>query len=142
MTSASTEQLLTQVPLFQGLSKKHLGQVRNLATRIDVAPGRVLTREGRTGQEFIIVLDGEVEVRRDHDVIATCGAGDYVGEIALIDDRPRTATVVATTAAVLEVIGRREFAHLLAQEPEIAERIRATAARRLAELDADSDDPQ
>jgi CRP-like cAMP-binding protein len=142
MTSASTEQLLTQVPLFQGLSKKQLGQVRNLATRIDVAPGSVLTREGRTGQEFIVVLDGEVEVRRDDDVVATCGAGDYVGEIALIDDRPRTATVVATTAAVLEVIGRREFARLLAQEPEIAERIRATAARRLAELEADSDDPQ
>ena len=139
MTSASTEQLLAQVPLFDGLSKKQLGQVRNLATRIDVAPGQELTREGRTGHEFIIVLEGQVEVRRGDDVVARSGAGDYVGEIALIDDRPRTATVVATTPAVLEVIGQREFAGLLTQEPEIAERIRATAKRRLAELDADSD---
>jgi CRP-like cAMP-binding protein len=142
MVSASTEHLLARVPLFKDLSKKHLGQVRNLATRIEVAPGRVLTREGVTGHEFIVVLDGEVEVRRDDEVVATCGAGDYVGEIALIDERPRTATVVATTPAVLDVIGRREFAELLAQEPEIAERIRVTAAQRLAELEADSDEPR
>jgi len=142
MTSASTEDLLAQVPLFKGLSKKQLGQVRNLATRIDVAAGRELTHEGKAGHEFIIVLDGGVEIRRGDHVVARCGAGDYVGEIALIDDRPRTATVVATTAAVLEVIGQREFAGLLAQEPEIAERIRATAAERLAELDADSDDTE
>jgi CRP-like cAMP-binding protein len=141
MTSASTEQLLGQVPLFDGLSKKQLSQVRNLATRIDVPPGQELTHEGRTGHEFIIVLEGEVEVRRGGDVVARCGDGDYVGEIALIDDRPRTATVVATTPAVLEVIGQREFAGLLAQDPEIAERIRATAARRLAELDSGSDAP-
>jgi CRP-like cAMP-binding protein len=139
MSNASTEELFAKVPLFKGLSKKQLGQVRNLATRIDVDAGRELTHEGRTGQEFIIVLDGEVEVRRGDDVVARCGAGDYVGEIALIDDRPRTATVVATTAALLEVIGQREFAGLLSQEPEIAERIRATAAQRLAELDADAE---
>jgi CRP-like cAMP-binding protein len=94
------------------------------------------------GHEFIIVLEGEVEVRRGDDVVARCGAGDYVGEIALIDDRPRTATVVATTATVLEVIGQQEFAGLLAHESEIAEQIRATAAQRLAELDADSGETQ
>jgi CRP/FNR family cyclic AMP-dependent transcriptional regulator len=140
MASASTEDLLTRVPLFKDLSKKHLAQVRNLATRIEVPPGRVLTREGRVGYEFVVVLEGEVEVRRDEKVVATCGAGDFVGEIALIDDRPRTATVVATTPAVLDVIGRREFADLLAHEPEIAERIRSTAAQRLAELEADTND--
>ena len=139
MANVSTEELLAQVPLFKDLSKKQLRQVGSLATRIDVSPGRVLTREGGAGHEFIVVLDGDVEVRRGDEVVATCGAGDYVGEIALIDERPRTATVVATSPAALDVIGRREFADLLAQEPEIAERIRATAARRLAELEADSD---
>jgi CRP-like cAMP-binding protein len=133
MARASTDELLARVPLFKDLSKKHLRQVRSLATRVDVSPGRVLTREGGTGHEFIVVLEGEVEIRQDDKVIATCGAGDYVGEIALIDQRPRTATVVATSPAALEVIGQREFAELLAEEPEIADRIRATAAQRLAD---------
>ena len=131
MTRVSTDELLAQVPLFKDLSKKHLRKVRSLTTRVDVAPGRVLAREGGGGHEFIIVLDGEVEIRQDDEVVATCGAGDYVGEIALIDNRPRTATVVATSPAVLDVIGQREFADLLADEPEIAEQIRTTAARRL-----------
>jgi CRP-like cAMP-binding protein len=131
MARASTDELLARVPLFQDLSKKHLRQVRGLATRVDVAEGRVLAREGGAGHEFIVVLDGEVEIRQGDEVIARCGAGDYVGEIALIDHRPRTATVVATSPAVLDVIGQREFAELLAEEPEIAERIRTTAAQRL-----------
>jgi CRP-like cAMP-binding protein len=133
MARVTTDELLARVPLFKDLSKKHLRQVRSLATRVDVSPGRVLTREGGTGHEFIVILEGEVEIRQDDKVIATCGAGDYVGEIALIDQRPRTATVVATSPAVLEVIGQREFAELLAEEPEIADRIRATAAQRLAD---------
>lgn len=131
MARTSTDELLAQVPLFRDLSKKHLRQVRSLATRVDVAPGRVLAREGAGGHEFIIVLEGEVEIRQGDEVVARCGAGDYVGEIALIDHRPRTATVVATSPAVLDVIGQREFAELLADEPEIAEQIRATAAHRL-----------
>jgi CRP-like cAMP-binding protein len=131
MTRASTDELLARVPLFRDLSKRHLRQVRSLATTVDVAPGRVLTREGGTGHEFIIVLEGEVEVRQDDEVVATCRAGDYVGEIALLEHRPRTATVVATSPAVLDVIGQREFADLLAEEPQIAEQIRATAAQRL-----------
>jgi CRP-like cAMP-binding protein len=135
MAKASTDELLARVPLFEDLSKKHLRQVRSLATRVDVSPGRVLTREGGMGHEFIIVLEGEVEIRQDDEVVATCGAGDYVGEIALIEKRPRTATVVATSAAVLDVIGQREFSELLKEEPEIAERIRATAAQRLADDD-------
>jgi CRP-like cAMP-binding protein len=133
MARATTDELLARVPLFKDLSKKHLRQIRSLTTRVDVAPGRVLTREGGTGHEFIVVLEGEVEVRQDDKVVATCAAGDYLGEIALIEHRPRTATVVATSPAVLDVIGQREFAELLAEEPEIAERIRATAARRLEE---------
>jgi CRP-like cAMP-binding protein len=91
----------------------------------------VLAREGGAGHEFVVVLEGDVEVRQGDDVIATCGAGEYFGEISLIEHRPRTATVVATSPAVLDVIGQRDFAELLAEEPAIAEQIRATAAQRL-----------
>ncbi len=134
----STEELLAQVPLFQDLSKKHLRQVSNLATRIDFAAGKVLAREGEPGREFIVILDGEVEIRRGDEVIATRSAGSFVGEIALLEHRPRTATVVATTAVSADVIGQREFNTLLADEPSIAEAIKAKSAERLRQLEGEA----
>ncbi len=132
---ATTEEMLAGVPLFSGLSKKHLKKISGLTTRIDVAPGKVLTREGEIGHEFLLVLDGEVEIKVGDEVVATRGAGDYLGEIALLEHRPRTATIIAKTPAIIEVIGQREFATLLEDEPEIGKVIRTTAAERLAELD-------
>jgi CRP/FNR family transcriptional regulator, cyclic AMP receptor protein len=127
---------LAAVPLFEGLSKKQLRQISSLMTRLDWPAGKVLTREGQQGDEFVIVLEGEVEVRQRDRVVATRGPGEYVGEIALLDKRPRTATVVATTPVSIEVLSRREFMSLLAQAPELAEQIMATMAQRLADLDA------
>ena len=70
-------------------------------------------------------------------MVAERGAGSYVGEIALLDHRPRTATVVAKTPVAIEVIGQREFAGLLAEVPELSQQLLATVARRLADLDAE-----
>ena len=100
--------------------------------------GAVLTSEGESGNEFIIVLEGAVEVQQGGEVIATRGAGDYFGEIALMDDRPRTATIVAKTAVEIEVIGRQEFTGMLAEVPELAGKIMATMAERLADLEGHS----
>jgi CRP-like cAMP-binding protein len=131
----TTDELLAQVPLFKNLDKKNLQRVSSLATRVDLPAGKTLTHEGDFGHEFIVVLDGEIEIRHGVEVVATRGAGEYVGEIALIEHRPRTATVVAKTPVVLEIIGQREFATLLADEPEIAEKVKATSTERLKELD-------
>jgi len=78
---------------------------------------------------------GDYLVKRGDEVISTRGPGDYVGEIALLQDVPRTATVVTKTPATIEVIGRREFSTLLADEPEIAAAIKETAAERVKELE-------
>ena len=136
MEHGKTEEWLAKVPLFNGLSKKQLREVSSLATRLDEPAGTLLTKEGRVGNEFIIVLEGEIEVRRGDEVVATRGPGSYVGEIALIDNRPRTATVIAQTPVVIEVIGRREFRTLLADAPELQAEIMNTMAQRLAELEA------
>jgi len=136
MEHGKTEEWLAQVPLFNGLSKKQLREVSSLATRLDEPAGTLLTKEGRVGNEFIIVLEGEIEVRKGDEVVATRGPGSYVGEIALIDNRPRTATVIAKTPVVIEVIGRREFRTLLADAPELQAEIMNTMAQRLAELEA------
>lgn len=135
MTQKSTDELLAQVPLFKDLSKKHLQQIAQLTTRLDLPAGKELTKEGEFGHEFMIVLDGEVEVRHGDKVIAERGAGEFFGEIALLDHRPRTATVVAKTPVTVEVIGQREFATMLADEPEVAAQLMSTMAQRLAELD-------
>jgi len=136
MENRRTEEWLATVPLFNGLSKKQLREVSSLATRLDEAAGTQLTKEGQVGNEFIIVLEGEIEIRRGDEVVATRGPGSYVGEIALLDNRPRTATVVAKTPVVIEVIGRREFRTLLADAPELQQEIMNTMAQRLAELEA------
>ena len=132
MELKSTDEMLAQVSLFAGLSKGQLQDISSLATRLDLPSGRQLTRQGAVGQEFIIVLQGDVEVVVDGDVVATPGAGECYGEIALLDSRPRTATVVATSDVIVDVIGRREFRELLARQPKIAEQLQRTMAERLA----------
>ena len=129
---------LATVPLFQQLSKKQLRLVSELATELDEPAGTVLIQEGKPGHEFIVVIEGEIEIRHGERVISEHGAGSYVGEIALLEHRPRTATVVAKTPVKLEVIGQREFAGLLQEVPELSQQVTATAARRLAE---DADEP-
>jgi CRP-like cAMP-binding protein len=129
------DEQLAAVPLFEGLSKKQLRRISSLMTRIDRPAGQVLTTEGQPGFEFFIVLEGEVEVRRGDRVIARRGPGEYVGEIALLDRRPRTATAVATTPVSVEVLSRREFMSLLAEATELSEQILATMAQRLADLE-------
>jgi len=124
------DERFAKVPLFEGLSKKQLELVSSLATRLEEPAGTELTREGGQGYEFIIVLEGEVEVRRHGRLIAKRGAGEFFGEMALVEHQPRTATVRAMTPVVIEVIGSREFQALLVDVPDIAERVQATIAKR------------
>jgi CRP-like cAMP-binding protein len=132
MELKTTDEMLARVSLFSTLSKAQLRDISSLATRLDLPAGRQLTTQGTVGQEFIIVLQGEVEVVVDGDVVATPTAGEWYGEIALLDNRPRTATVVATSDVIVDVIGRREFRELLTRQPQIAEHLQRTMAERLA----------
>ena len=104
------DEQLAKVPLFSGLSKKELRLISQLATYLEEPAGTVLTQEGKPGHEFIIILSGDIEVRQGNRIVAERGPGSYIGEIALLDHRPRTATVVAKTPVSIEVIGQREFA--------------------------------
>jgi CRP-like cAMP-binding protein len=133
-TTPKTDQLLANVPLFSGLSKKELGHISGLATRLDLPAGKELTHQGETGNEFVVVLEGEVDILVDGNVVATRGPGDYFGEIALLSDRPRTATVVSKTPVSVEVIGRREFKGLVSTQPTIANQLLAAMAERIDEV--------
>jgi CRP-like cAMP-binding protein len=126
---ARIDEWLGEVPLFQGLSKKQ-PRLASPATRLDALAGAVVVRESGQGSEFIIMVEGYVEVRRAGGLIATRGPGEYVGEMAPVDHHPRTATVRTITPARMEVIARREFDTLLADVPDVADRIHARIAER------------
>lgn len=122
---------LRAIPLFSGCSEK---QLRFIATRVedlDFPSGRVLTEQGRSGGEFFIVLSGEAEVRHDGAVVNTMKAGDHFGEIALLDNGPRTATVVARTPMRCLVLSPRQFQDVLHQDAEIAVTLLHAVTHRL-----------
>jgi CRP-like cAMP-binding protein len=112
---------LARVPLFADLSKKHLHHVSSLATTLEVEPGRVLAAQGEPGREFIVVLAGDAEVRRDGEIVAKRSSGDFFGEISLLLDKPRNASVVAVTPMTIGVIDTRAFKAMLQENPELYE---------------------
>jgi len=126
---------LAAVPLFAALDKKHLQEISSLMTEAEVDAGKELIHEGEVGHEFIVVLEGEAEVRVGDQVIARRGPGEYFGEIALMSNLRRTATVTAVTPMRLEVIARREFQTMLHENPAIARELLTIAADRLADVE-------
>jgi CRP-like cAMP-binding protein len=123
--------LISKVPLFGGLSKQQLGEVATIADEIDLKQGKVLTREGERGREFFVLLEGEAEVRRKGKKLATRRAGEFFGEIALVSDRPRVATVTAMTPVRALVIRDTDFRGLVNRVPEIALKVLKAVAERL-----------
>ena len=135
MARASAKvELLRNVPLFSDLSAKELMSLSRLMDEIDLKPGTVIIREGNTGGEFFIVLEGTIEVKRKGRRLARLGPGDYLGEIALIDHGPRTATAMVETEARLLVLASREFHSMLASDPRIENKILRTLAARVRDM--------
>jgi len=127
--------VLQSVPLFQGMTDRSIGVIADLAEPATFAAGDTLTREGDPGDSFIVLTSGTADVRQGDRSIRTLGAGDFLGEISLIDGGPRTATVTALTELDLLVIGQREFSALLTEVPGLAHKIMVNLAGRVRELD-------
>jgi CRP/FNR family transcriptional regulator, cyclic AMP receptor protein len=123
-------ELIKRVPLFANCSKSELGHIAEIADEIDLPEGKELTREGAPGREFLVLLEGTADVTQDGQSINTLGAGDFFGEIALVEDRPRTATVTATSPVRSLVITDRAFRQLLDEQPEIRQKVMAALAER------------
>ena len=123
--------LLTHVPLFAGGSKSELEARALNADELDVREGTVLTREGKPGREFFVLIEGTVEVTRDGTKIADLGPGDWLGEIALLTQSPRTATATATSPARILVVTDRAFRQVVERMPSIALKVLETLGERL-----------
>jgi CRP/FNR family cyclic AMP-dependent transcriptional regulator len=128
-------QLLRAVPLFANCSKSSLGQIARLVDEVSLPAGRVLMREGRLGDEFFVIVEGKVRIERGGRRVEVEGPGDFLGEIALVDHRPRTATAICDTPCRLLVLGHREFHTLMAQSPAISSAVLKALAERLRNLE-------
>ena len=130
MARASVDKTLAKIPLFKECTKKELQAVSRLVTPINVKAGKVLTKEGDAGREFMIIATGSASVRRKGRKIATLGPGDFFGELALLAGVPRTATVIAESDMIVEALNRAEFATLLDESPSIARKVLSAVAKR------------
>jgi CRP/FNR family transcriptional regulator, cyclic AMP receptor protein len=128
---------LRRAPLFEHLSRKELVQLARVSEDLEVPAGEVLCKEGEIGQEFFVIVDGQVEVTRDGKRVAMRGGGEFVGEIALLEETPRMATVTAKTPLRLFVLTRKEFRHLVGENPGVERKVMRALARRVVELSGD-----
>jgi CRP-like cAMP-binding protein len=127
--------MLRRVPLFKGLNSRELARVDRLLTLRDLAAGELLTQEETVGRQAFIILSGHAAVTIGDRHIATVGPGEIIGEMALLDRRPRTATVTAIEPMRAFVVDPRSFNSLLA-EPEIARKLLETEVGRLRIADS------
>jgi CRP/FNR family cyclic AMP-dependent transcriptional regulator len=123
--------LLAQIPLFSALDQAQLARVASLARTADVPKGEVLTREGEPGDDFFVIEKGKARVTLDGKKLAVLGPGEFFGEMALLDQGPRSATVTASSAMRLYVFGAEEFGQLLDGAPDVGKKILRGVAERL-----------
>jgi CRP-like cAMP-binding protein len=123
---------MARVPLFCRLSKGELVRIAQLADEVDLPEGKRLTKEGSRGREFFVLLEGSADVERNGRRIATMRGGDFFGEIALVTDVPRTATVTTISPVRALVITDRAFRELLRDSPAIQGKVLEAIASRLA----------
>jgi CRP/FNR family transcriptional regulator, cyclic AMP receptor protein len=122
---------LAAQPVFAQCTKKELEAVSRIATEIVVDPGYVLTREGRRGYEFFVIVEGEASCQVDDREVATLGPGDFFGEMALLEQGTRSATVVATSTMKVLIVDSREFSGMLDEAPPTAVQIMRKLSERL-----------
>ena len=126
-------ELLKKVPLFTDCSKTELRALAKTADELDLREGTVMTREGRPGREFFVLVDGSALVTKKGQKVAELKGGDWFGEIALLTDTPRTATVTATSAVDVLVITDRRFKNVVETMPSIALKVLSSVSERLTQ---------
>lgn len=129
---------LRRVPIFAGLGGRELERLGMLTDEVDLPAGRVLMRQGDRGEELFVFLRGAARVERDGRLVAERMAHEFVGEIALVDGGPRTATVTLTEDSALLVVGRSQFQQLLEEFPNVRLEVLEALARRVRSAEPDA----
>lgn len=122
---------LASLAFFEGFGPDELKEVSSLGERQAVAAGTEIIDQGRVGDACYVIVDGSANVYIRGEYVATVGQGSMVGEMALVEHRPRNASVVAETDMVLVAFGYAEFRRLLDRSPNAKERVLVTLNARL-----------
>lgn len=124
---------LRSSPFFERWTDDELEHFERIAERAKFSAGDVLIREGEPEQAFVILVEGDAEVRRGTRSLRSLQPGDNAGEMSLLDDAPASATVVATSDVEALVLHQRDFHNVLETIPSLGRRILATLARWIRE---------
>jgi CRP/FNR family transcriptional regulator, cyclic AMP receptor protein len=119
------------VRLFSNCNKRELARIASLVDEVDAPKGKVIVREGEPGRECFVIADGRARATIRGKGTATLGPGSFFGEMSLLDQGPRSATVTAETDLHLLVLGSREFSSLVNEVPTVAVRMMRGLAERL-----------
>jgi CRP-like cAMP-binding protein len=133
---ADVVQTLKSVPLFVGVGDRQLKRLANVLRESRFKEGEAITTEGRSGIGFFVIADGEASVAVRGEIVRTLGPGDHFGEIALIDEGPRSATVTATTDMRCRGMASWEFRSFVREHPEVAWPLLQTLASRVREAES------
>ena len=140
MVRQSTEKarlvkMLSEVPLFSRLDKKELQIIAAAGREVDFEPGKEILKQGEPGLAFLLILDGKVEVQRRGKTVTTLNPGNFFGEMSVLDDRPRSADVVAIEQTKCFGIASWSFFPVLRNNPDMALGIIKELVRRLRQVD-------
>jgi CRP-like cAMP-binding protein len=127
--------LIASVQLFKGLGRRELEQIAQLVDDVDIPAGQVLMRQGETGAEMFIIASGSVRVERNGAFIRNAGPGTSIGEMSLLSEGPRTATVTAVEPTKILLAAHREFHQLMDEHPAIRLHILDGLAQKIRSLD-------
>jgi CRP-like cAMP-binding protein len=128
-------ELLRTVPLFANLDDAELIEIGRHADEVAVGEGQALVTQDMPGTSFYVIVEGEAAVIKDGQKLAELGPGDFVGEMALLEDLPRSATVITTAPSRVLEMHRRDFSTVLDEAPQLARKMLATMAHRLRYAD-------
>jgi CRP/FNR family cyclic AMP-dependent transcriptional regulator len=129
---------LAQVPLFSTCTKRELQKIAKASDELKLNAGEVLAEQGSSGREAFVIVEGEAEVSRNGQLVSELGPGAVVGELALLDHGPRTATVTAKSGITVLVLEQRQFWGILDEVPTIAFKMLRTLAGRIRDLDREA----
>ena len=128
-------EIVSKVPLFTNLNKKHLKAISESGKKLSFAKGEKIVGKGDTGDSLYVVLDGRVEARSGEKVLAKLGKGKFFGEIALFDKQPRSADIIAVSPTTCLRITGLAFERTLQKEPKIVHGVMMELAQRLRNAD-------
>jgi CRP/FNR family cyclic AMP-dependent transcriptional regulator len=131
MARSEIDDTIARIPIFSTCSKKELKEISRLLSSLVVKAGDKLTEQGQRGNEFMIIETGTATVLRDGKEVGQLGPADFFGELAMLAEAPRTATVVANDDMVVWTVSRQEFTSMLRQNPSTAMSVLTSAVKRL-----------